>query len=115
MPLHTKRPEEQHTTQPRMPRDRPATKQEVWDWVIHMYGGIFETPKLKQLSQDQWAWSYIYAVNFDGWKKHPDWLPGDPVIADAVPPGPFTPDKANFVTVNKFWAIAQAEMERTAA
>jgi len=115
MPLHGKKPEEQFKTQPRMPGDRPATKEEVWSWVVHMYGGTFEVPKLKQMAQDKWAWSYVYFVNFDGWKKQPDWLPGDPVIAEAVPPGPFTPDAQSFVHVNRLWAIAQAALERTAA
>lgn len=115
MPPHGKKPEEQFTTQPQMPGDRPATKEEVWGWVVHMYGGIFEMPKLKQLAQEKWAWSYVYFVNFDGWTKHPDWLPGDPVVTEAVPTAPFPPDRANFVEVNKLWAIAQAELERQAA
>lgn len=115
MPLHGKTPEEQYTTAPRMPSDRPCTKQEMWDWVVHMYGGVFEKPKLMELAQSQWAWSYVRAVNFDGWRKHPDWVPGDPVIADAVPTGPFTPDRSSFPNVNQLWEIAQAALERTAA
>ena len=115
MKLHTRAPEEQYVTQPKMPGDRPATKEEVWTWVAHLYGGTFDVAKLKQLAQDKWAWSYVYFVNFDGWRKQPDWLPGDPVVADAVPPGPIPPDKANFVEVNRLWAIAQSQLERTAA
>lgn len=110
MPVHTKRPEEQYLTQPKMPRDRPATKQEIWEWTVHMYGGVFELPKLQKLAQDAWAWSYVRAVNKEGWKKQPDWLPGDPIVAEAVPPGPFPPEASGFVHVNKLWAIAQAAL-----
>jgi hypothetical protein len=115
MPLHEKRPEEQYKSQPKMPTDRPPTKQEVWDWVVHMYGGIFEEAKLRQMAQDKWAWAFVWEVNFRGWKKHPDWVPGDPIIADAVAPGPFPPEAQSFLQVNKLWAIAQAELERQAA
>lgn len=113
--IHSKPPEEQYATAPKMPTERPCTKQEMWDWVVHMYGGVFETPKLKELAQGQWAWSYVRAVNFEGWRKQPDWLPGDPVIAEAVPAGPLFPDQSNFSTVNKLWAIAQEALERQAA
>lgn len=113
--IHTRPPEEQYLTAPKMPTDRPCTKQEMWDWVVHMYGGIFGTPKLKELAQGQWAWSFVRFVNQKGWRKQPDWVPGDPVIADAVPAGPITPDQANFATVNKLWAIAQEALERQAA
>lgn len=113
--LHGKKPEEQYKTQPKMPVDRPSTKQEMWEWVVHMYGGVFEEQKLREIAQGQWAWSYVRAVNFDDWRKHPDWLPGDPVIADAVPVGPIRPEHSGFSHVNKLWAIAQAALESEAA
>lgn len=108
--LHSKTPEEQYRTAPRMPSGRPPTKAEVWEWTVHMYGGTFPEEKLKVMAQDTWAWSYIWQVNRKGWNKQPDWLPGDPVIAAAVPAGPFTPERSHFVHVNKLWAIAQAEL-----
>jgi len=115
MPLHDKQPEEQYTTAPKMATDRPCTKQETWDWVVHMYGGVFDVPKLKELAQTQWAWNFVGLVNRKGWRKHPDWLPGDPVIADAVPTGPFPPEASSFVHVNRLWEIAQAAQGRQAA
>lgn len=115
MPPHGKKPEEQFKTQPKMPSGRPPTKDEVWAWVVHMYGGIFETPKLRELAQKKWAWAYVWEVNFAGWRKHPDWVPGDPVVADAVPVGPLAPEQATFVYVNKLWAIAQAALPQEEA
>lgn len=113
--LHKNTPEEQWKTQPKMPSDRPPTKEEVWAWVSHMYGGIFEVPKLKELAREKWAWSYIYAVNFEGWRKHPDWVPGDSVVADATPVGPISPGDAYFPTVEALWAIAHPNAVKEAA
>lgn len=110
MPLHGKTPEEQYKTQPKMPVGRPATKQEVWDWVVHMYGGIFSAEKLKEMAGRKWAWDYVWEVNFNGWRKQPDWLPGDPVVADATPVGPLSPEQSSYPYVNKLWAIAQAAL-----
>jgi hypothetical protein len=110
MPMHTKTPEEQYKSAPKMPSDRPATKLECWELCVHLYGGVMDEAKIKEVAQGKWAWSYIYAVNFEQWRKQPDWVEGQKIIPSAVPDGPFPPEKANFVNVNKFWAIAQAEL-----
>ena len=107
--------EDRWQTQPKMPSDRPPTKLEVWAWVVHMYGPLFEEQKLRDLARDKWAWSYIYAVNFNGWRKHPDWVPGESVVADATPVGPIEVKDAYFPTVEALWAIAHPNAVKEAA
>jgi hypothetical protein len=67
------------------------------------------------MAKEKWAWDFVWETNFRQWRKHPDWLPGDPVIAEAVPTGPFPPGTSYFHAVNKLWAIAQEALERSAA
>lgn len=100
---------------PKMPDDRPATKQEIWDWVQHVYSCLYDTPELQKLAQQKWAWDYVSWVNFRGWTKHPDWLPGDPVVSEAVG-GPYFPEQNHYQLVDALWRLARERLaERQAA
>jgi hypothetical protein len=56
-----------------------------------------------------WAWAYVHAVNFKRWDKQPDWLPGDPIIRNAIPHGPFPAGQEYLGPVETLWARAQKE------
>lgn len=72
-------------TAPPIPTNRPPTRAEVWAHVQHFYGNLKTTAELEKMARDRWAGNYIYAVNFNGWRKQPDWTEGDPVIDVGLP------------------------------
>jgi hypothetical protein len=88
-------------------QQRPPTKREVWAEVEATYADTLDAARRVQLARDRWTWRYVRAVNFHGWRKQPDWQPGDPVIVEGVPSGPFTPDRATYPHVQRLWQLAQ--------
>ena len=97
-------PDERVDNAPPIPTDRPPTRAEVWARYHHLYfdlKGHKPTPlctdkcqslPVGELEADclaDWVWGYVYFYNFEGWRKQPDWVEGDPVIEAAVPTEPF--------------------------
>ena len=94
-------PDSRRESAPPLPTTRPATRAETWahyhhvwfdrkghakqalctDECLHERAGELET-----YCRDAWAWSYIQRFLSGGWDKHPDWVEGEPVIPEAVPP-----------------------------
>lgn len=117
-------PDERIETAPTLPKERPATKREVWE----RYHAIFfdrkghrRTPictdrcnhrnpgELETFCREAWAWYYVSAFNFHEWRKQPEWVEGDPVIPEAVPDEPFAAGETHK------WAATLASMMETAA
>jgi hypothetical protein len=88
-------------------QQRPPTKREVWAEVDETYADTLDRARRVQLARERWAWRYVVAVNFYGWRKQPDWTPGQPVVIAAVPRGPFPPERATYGEVNRLWALAR--------
>ena len=85
---------------------RPPTKREVWARVHHVYHGLLSQEELVEYARCRWAWDYAAWVNFRGWDKHPDWVEGDTVIAEAVPERPMNGDRAPQI-VPRLWEIVK--------
>jgi hypothetical protein len=97
-------PDDRLEKAPGLPTDRPPTRAEIW---AHYHAIYFDlkghapstlcTPRcvtkpekeLEKFAGDEWVWAYVYFYNFKGWRKQPEWLPGDPVVASGVPDQPF--------------------------
>jgi len=97
-------PDDRVEKAPGLPADRPPTRAEVWSHYHAIYFDLkghapstICTPRcnsappgeLEAFCRDEWVWAYVYFYNFKNWRKQPEWLPGDPVIASAVPDQPF--------------------------
>jgi hypothetical protein len=104
-----------HENAPPMPFDRPPTRAEVWAHVQHYYSGGDKTEaQLQAMARDRWAGNYVYWVNFNGWKKQPDWTEGDPVIEAGVPTKPFEAGHGRSY-YNDVRALLERARERKAA
>ena len=99
--------DERYESAPRMPTDRPPTKFEVRDYWFHILDGVKAEDEITSFCRQSWAWAYVAAVNFKRWGKHPDWLPGDPVIHEAVPAKPFLSGSNYAQAVEDLWQIAR--------
>jgi hypothetical protein len=77
---------------PLIPTHRPGTKREVWERYSFIYGDIKTPEELRVFCRDAWVWDYVYAVNFKGWRRHPDYMDGEAIIYEAVRREPFPPD-----------------------
>lgn len=104
--------DDRYLTAPAMPTDRPPTKEEVWAYWSHQLDGVKTTDEIKLFARGSWAWAYVYEVNFRGWRKHPDWVPGDPVIHEATPTRAIP--LGNYIPrVEELWGLArQIKKER---
>ena len=68
-----------------LPEDRPPTRQECWDYYSVYFRAVKTPEQIIQFAREQWAWMYVTWVNGRGWRKQPDWKPGDPERAENVP------------------------------
>lgn len=106
---------------PRLPAGRPPTRREVWERLHFLYydlKGHAPSPLcsdkcrrkpegvLEAMARSEWTWAYVYRHIFRGWRKQPDWVEGDPVISEAVPPdglfvsgGPHTQQLYHFFSI----------------
>ena len=74
---------------PALPFGRPPTRKEVWDYCVYWYGDLKDEDELRAWAKEHFVGNYVYAVNFNGWTKPPDWKEGEPVVAEACPRRPF--------------------------
>lgn len=78
-------PDDRWQSAPELPTDRPPTREEVWAYTEHMYADLKTRQEMQAHAAFAWAGTYVYWVNHNNWGKQPDWIPGAPVIASAVP------------------------------
>jgi hypothetical protein len=81
-----------------LPVDRPYTREETLRYVVAHYvePGLKDEAKAKLYAKQLWIGNYVYAVNFNGWDKPPDWQEGEPVVDAACPKRPFTPNRSSW-------------------
>lgn len=107
MPLLEHVPDNRYETAPKLPRGRPRTKREVMDYWEHVLKDVKTDAEIKAHARSSWAWDYVWHVNFQGWDKHPDWVPGEPVIPEAVPVKAFTAGDNYIAKVEELWQLAR--------
>ena len=101
---------------PTVPTHRPPTKREVWDRYSFIYGDVKPPEELSRFCRDAWMWSYVSWVNFKGWRRHPDWKDGDPIIYEAVRKEPFPPDQGYWTReINRLYDIVKQHAHVLAA
>jgi hypothetical protein len=124
-------PDDRVMAAPRLPANRPPTRREVWDRCHALYfdrkrhkarpdctercltderGG-----ELESFCRDGWVWYYVSAFNFNGWRKQPDWVEGDPVIEQAVPFRQFEVEQQSKWAETVYSCLARAQQERKVA
>ena len=72
-------------SEPVLTAQRPPRKNEVWEWCKFHFQTSLDQPALVALASRMWAWAYTHWVNNSGWDKPPDWKPGEPICAWAIP------------------------------
>ena len=100
-------PDQRYDDAPKMPTGRPSTKLEVFAYWAHVLKDVKTEDEIKAHARGSWAWDYVWHVNFKGWDKHPDWLPGDPVIQEAVPAKSIPADGSFISRVEELWQLAR--------
>lgn len=68
-----------------LPEDRPPTRQECWDYYSVYFRAVKSPEQIIRFARDQWAWMYVTWVNTRGWRKKPDWVPGEAAGSESVP------------------------------
>lgn len=101
-------PDSRYEDAPKLPAGRPRTKTEVFAYWSHVLDGVKSPDEIKAHARGSWAWDYVWHVNFRRWDKHPDWVPGEPVIHEAVPAKPI-PAGGNYIeAVEQLWQLARS-------
>lgn len=70
---------------PELPHDRPPTRREVWEYYSFIFRNHRSTEEIKDYCRNYWVEKYTYWFGIYNWRKQPDWVPGQPVIPEAVP------------------------------
>jgi hypothetical protein len=125
-------PDDRVMAAPRLPANRPPTRREVWerchDAVLRpeapqgpsgLHRAVLERTRRaassKRSARDGWVWYYVSAFNFNGWRKQPDWVEGDPVIEQAVPFRQFEVEQQSKWAETVYSCLARAQQERKVA
>lgn len=82
---------------PKLPWDRPPTRNEVWAHATHYFADIKTPDELKDFARNLWIGNYVFWVNVRGWRRQPDWSEGEAVFEGACPTGPIFPDQMHRV------------------
>lgn len=103
-------PDNRWETAPPIPLDRPPTRAEVWAYVKHMYHDLKTPAELEAHAKATFVGNYVRWVNFNGWRKPPDWKEGQPAPPGRCPTGPIAPEEMTSTVYRLL-----GDTERTAA